>query len=79
MFQLSSQNKKIDLTSLIIDIGKEASKNGKIRSSPEAKPFAAILSSDMEDKKFQQAPNLENVSRQSIQEEQQKNTQQYQM
>ena len=75
--ELEQGHIKVDLTEVILDAGNGAYKNV---SFPQAKKMAAFVSSNMEHKKLQPSPNLSNVrSQQDAIEENQRNSQQYQM
>lgn len=75
--ELEQGHIKVDLTEVILDAGNGAYKNV---SFPQAKKMAALTSSNMEYKKLQPSLNLSDVrSQQDTIEENQRNSQQYQM
>ncbi|WP_315360592.1 hypothetical protein [Neisseria bacilliformis] len=75
--ELEKGNIKADLTEVILDASNGAYERV---DTPQAKKLSAFLSSNMENKKLQPSPNLSNVhSQQDAIEENQRNTQQYQM
>ncbi|WP_157058113.1 MULTISPECIES: hypothetical protein [unclassified Neisseria] len=75
--ELEQGHIKVDLTEVILDAGNKA--YGKV-NTPQAKKMAALTSSNMEHKKLQPTPNLSDVrSQQDTIEENQRNSQQYQM
>lgn len=75
--ELEQGHIKVDLTMVLLEAGNNAYENV---SSPKAKRMASLASSNMEHKKLQPTPNLSDVrSQQDMIEENQRNSQQYQM
>lgn len=75
--ELEQGHIKVDLTMVLLEAGNNA--YGKV-NTPQAKKLAAFVSSNMEHKKLQPTPNLSDVRiQQDIVEENQINSQQYQM
>ena len=75
--ELEQGHIKVDLTGVLLDASNGA--HEKV-NTPQAKKMAAFVSSNMEHKKLQPTPNLSNVrGQQDTVEENQRNSQQYQM
>ena len=75
--ELEQGHIKVDLTMVLLGASNGAHAEVK---TPQAKKMAAFVSSNMEHKKLQPSPNLSNVrSQQDAIEENQRNSQQYQM
>ena len=75
--ELEQGHIKVDLTDVILEVSNNV--HGEVKT-PQAKKMAAFVSSNMEHKKLQPSPNLSNVliQKDTI-EENQSNSQQYQM
>ena len=75
--ELEQGHIKVDLTDVILEVSNNA--HGEVKT-PQAKKMAAFVSSNMEHKKLQPTPNLSDVrSQQDTIEENQRNSQRYQM